>query len=167
MTALALTALAIAAAIVQVSAVPAAFSQPIAAPVLPIALLAGWAAVRQPREVWPVPLAAGIVLGAMSDVRVGMFILALLPALVILTLVRARERRGEGHILRYVAFAAASAAAGGISYVVLLSVVSGTTRALPAATPALVSGVLSTGVLAALLAACLWPLRPRSGGLFA
>ncbi|MFA7250314.1 MAG: hypothetical protein WC273_11870, partial [Dehalococcoidia bacterium] len=88
-------ALAVLAAIMQIGAVPAAFAEPLAGPVLPVALLAGWAAVRRPREVWPVPLAAAAVLGVVSEGRVGIFALALLPGLALVTLVRLRERRGE------------------------------------------------------------------------
>ena len=48
-------------AIVQIGALPSAFAQPLAAPVLPIVLLAGWSAIRRPAEGWPVPLVAAIV----------------------------------------------------------------------------------------------------------
>lgn len=162
-----LLVLAIGASILQVGAVPAAFVQPLAAPVLPIALVAGWAAIRRPREAWPVPVAAAIVLGAVSEARVGVFLLALLPALVIVTLVRLRERRGEGTALRRLALAAVAGGAGALCYVLFLSLAGGTGRALTYAVPALLIGMLWTGLLATLVGVALWRVRTSSGGLFA
>jgi hypothetical protein len=167
MIALPLLLLAVGAAILQVGAVPAAFAQPLAAPVLPVALLAGWAAMRRPRETWPAPLGAALVLGAVSEARVGTFLLALLPVLLLATLVRLRERRGEGTAFRRLALAAVAGAGGTLGYVLLLSIVSGTAGDLVRALPALVTGMAWTGVLAAVLAAALWRVRSDSGGLFA
>ena len=162
-----LVALAVALAIVQVGAVPAAFAQPLAAPVLPIALLAGWSAIRRPREAWPVPVAAAIVLGAVSEARVGVFVLALLPALVIVTLVRLRERRGEGTALRRLALAAVAGGVGALCYVAFLSAADRNVVALTHAVPSLFIGMLWTGLLAMIVGAALWRVRTSSGGLFA
>jgi hypothetical protein len=165
--ALPLLLLAVGAAILQVGAVPAAFAQPLAAPVLPVALLSGWAATRRPREAWPVPVGAALVLGTVSEGRVGTFLLALLPALALATLIRLRERRGEGTVLRRLALAGLGGAMGTLGYVLLLTIAAGTAAALPAALPALLGGMAWTGVIATLLAALLWRVRSDSGGLFA
>lgn len=167
MMALPLLVLAIGAAILQVGAVPAAFAQPLAAPVLPVALLAGWAAIRRPREAWLAPLGAAAVLGAVSEGRVGLFLLALLPALALATLARLRERRGEGTAVRRLGLAAAAGAAGTLCYVLFLAVAAGTAAAVTSALPALLGGMAWTGLLAALLAGALWRVRTDSGGLFA
>jgi len=165
--ALALLLLAMAAAVLQVGAVPAAFHQPLAAPVLPVALLAGWAAMRRPREAWPVPLGAAVVLGVLSEERVGLYLLALLPGLGIATFLRLRERRGEGTASRRLALAAVGGAAGMLCYVLALAAAAGTGRMLSPALPALIGGMAWTGMLAALLAAALWRVRSDRGGLFA
>ncbi|MGE3856597.1 MAG: hypothetical protein AB7G21_06550 [Dehalococcoidia bacterium] len=167
MIAFPLLLLAMGAAVLQVGAVPAAFHQPLAAPVLPVALLAGWAAIRRPREAWPVPLGAAIVLGAVSEGRVGLYLLALLPALAIATFVRLRERRGEGTASRRLALAAVGGAAGTLCYVLSIAAAAGTARTLSPALPALLGGMAWTGMLAALLAAALWRVRSDRGGLFA
>ena len=103
MTAPLLVLLALAAAIAQIGLGPGAFAEPLAGPVLPVALLAGWTAMRRTKEAWPVPLVAAIVLGAVSEARTGMFVLALLPALGVATVARAAERRGEGTAIHEVA----------------------------------------------------------------
>lgn len=162
-----LVLLALGASIVQVGALPGAFLEPLAGPVLPVALLAGWAAMRQPREAWPVPIAAGIVLGVLSEARVGIFVLALLPALAVATIVRARERRGEGTALRRLALAAGAGALGMLCYVFVLSEATGTAAALLGALPAILRGAAWTAVLATALAGALWRFRTTSGGLFA
>lgn len=167
MIAIPVLVLAIVVSILQISAVPTAFAQPLAAPILPVALLAGWAAVRRPREAWPIPLAAAVVLGVVSEGRVGVFVLALLPALALVTLVRLRERRGEATAVRRLGLAAGAAAAGTLCYVLLTSAAAGTAGTLPRAIPALVVGMAGTAVLATALAAALWPVRTDSGGLFA
>lgn len=167
MIALPLFLIAAGAAILQVGAVPAAFREPLAAPVLPVVLLAGWAATRRPREAWPVPLGAALVLGTVSEGRVGMFLLALLPGLVVATVLRARERRGEGTAARRLALAALTGVLGGLGYVVLLAAATDTASMLPTALPRLLSGIAWTGALAALLAGLLWRVRSDSGGLFA
>lgn len=167
MIAVPLFLLAAGAAILQVGAVPAAFGEPLAAPILPVVLLAGWAATRRPREAWPVPLGAAVVLGTVSEGRVGLFLLALLPGLVVATLARLRERRGEGTATRRLALAALTGAAGALGYVTLLAAAGGTTSTLLGAVPWLLGGMAWTGVLAALLAGLLWRVRSDSGGLFA
>ena len=167
MIAIAVLVLAIAVSILQIGAVPAAFAQPLAAPILPVALLAGWAAVRRPREAWPIPLAAAVVLGVVSEGRVGVFALALLPALTLVTLVRLRERRGEATALRRLGLAASAAAGGVLCYVLLTSAPAGTAGTLPGALLALLMSMAGTAVLATALAAALWPVRTDSGGLFA
>ncbi len=162
-----LVVLAVVAAVLQVGVLPGAFLEPLASPVLPVALLAGWAATRRPREAWPVPLAAAGVLGALSEARVGVFVLALLPALLVASVLRARERRGEGTAPRRLALAAASGALGALGYVALLAQFEGASSDLLRAAPALVFAAISTALLATMCAAALWRFRTSSGGLFA
>jgi hypothetical protein len=167
MIAVAVLLLAVAAAILQVGAVPAAFHQPLAAPVLPVALLAGWAAMRRPREASLAPLGAALVLGTVSEGRVGVFLLALLPALALATLTRLRERRGEGTAVRRFGLAALAGAGGTLGYVLFLSLAAGTAGALVEVAPALLGGIAWTATLATVLAGLLWRVRTASGGLFA
>jgi len=107
------------------------------------------------------------VLGAVSDLRVGAFLLALLPVLAIATAVRLRERRGEATLLRRLALAAMAGSLGTVCYVVILSVAAGTTPALSEGIVALAKGMAWTAVIATLLAAAMWRVRTESGGLFA
>ena len=167
MMALPLVLLAVMASILQVGAVHAAFGQPLAAPLLPVALLAGWAAIRRPREAWPAPLAAAVVLGGVSDLRVGAFLLALVPVLAIATAIRLRERRGEATLLRRLALAAVAASLGTACYVLILSAAAGTTPALSEGFVALTKGMAWTAAIATILAAAMWRARTDSGGLFA
>ena len=167
MTAPLLVLLALAAAIAQIGLVPGAFAEPLAGPVLPVALLAGWTAMRRPKEAWPVPLVAAIVLGAVSEARTGMFVLALLPALGVATVARAGERRGEGTAIRRLGLAAAAGAIGALCYVAVLSMAAGTEATLTRALPALLVGATWTALLATVLAGAMWRVRTDSGGLFA
>jgi len=162
----ALLVLAVVAAIVQVGPLPAAFAQPLAAPILPVVLLAGWSAIRRPGEAALVPLGAAVVLGVVSEARVGLFLLALLPALALATIARQRDRRKHATLPRRLALAAGVGALGTACYVVMLTIAAGTTDLLTRATPALIGSMAWTGALAALLAVALWRVRLRSPGLF-
>ncbi len=159
--------LAVAAALVQIGAVPAAFAQPLAGPVLPVALIAAWTAVRDPREAWATPVAAAIILGSVSEARVGWFLLALLPPAALVALARGWEQRGEATAGRRIALAALAGAVGVVTYVVILAAGGGALDALRPEAGAIVRSVSWTALLAAAGAAALWPLRPRGAGLFA
>ncbi|MSQ42464.1 MAG: hypothetical protein EXR65_05450 [Dehalococcoidia bacterium] len=160
MTALAVAVAALAAALLQLGAVPSLFLDPAGAPLLPVALVAAWAAVRDPRETWPAPLVAAVILGAASEQRVGWYLLALLPAAAVgLLAPEAAARR--------LALAPLAAAAGAGAYFALLLLAAGQRSAL-ALLPAAYAGALAwTALVALALAAALWPWRRGGGGLFA
>jgi len=166
------------AALLQASAVPLLFLDTAQAPVLPVATLAAWATAhpgpaarayggRAPRpplpvQVWLAVPPAALVLGWLSTDAVGAVLLALLPAVLALEVVRA-----PGGSLPAVLGAAAAAGGGGaIAYGVLLLLLGG--GALVSALPALVVGATWTAALASAGALALAPWRRRAGGgLFA
>jgi len=166
-TSIVIAALAALATVAQIGVVPATFVNPLAAPVLPITLIAGWASVRSPREVWPVPLAAAVLLGTVSQARVGWYLVALLPVVALVVLMRGSEGRAVPSAPRRLAYASTSAAAGAIAYVIILALTAGDARVLVADASAILTGAAWTGTLAAGLAALLWPLRAQETGLFA
>nr|HRC62231.1 hypothetical protein [Dehalococcoidia bacterium] len=75
MTRLLLAALALLASLLQVGALPALFFNASAAPLLPVALLAAWGALRGPEEIWPALLVAPLPLALLSEQRLGWFLL--------------------------------------------------------------------------------------------
>lgn len=157
----ALAVLALAAALLQLGAVPTLAFDVAAAPLLPVALLAAWGTVRDPAEVWPALLVAAIALGVASEQRAGWYLLALLPTGAILLAPGARTSMAR------LTRAPLAAAAGAWAYLVVLLVVGGDGTAIPALGVDLALGAMWTGALAALLACALWPLRAQARGLFA
>lgn len=153
--------LALGAALLQIGAIPAVAFDATAAPLVPIALLAAWGTVRDPAEVWPAFLLVAIAFGVASEQRVGWYLLALLPTAALL-LTPARRTS-----LAILARAPLAAAAGAWVYLALLLVAAGDAEAIPTLALDLVIAALWTGVLAALLALTLWPLRGGRQGLFA
>ena len=162
-----LALLATLAALAQIGAVPAAFLDPLAGPTLPIALGAGWASVRDPRETWPLPLAAAVVLGAVSEARVGWFVLAFLPVIALTILFRQTEGRGLVTIARRLLTAGVAGLLGTVAYVVVLALGAGTLRAIPGEFAVIASGAAWTATLAMCLTSAMWPLRAQNVGLFA
>ena len=160
MTVAVIALLALAAALLQVGALPAFFLDGAATPLLPVALLAAWAAAREPAQTWPVLLVTAATLGAVSQERVGWFLFALLPTAAIATLA------GGGGGRRRLAMAPLTAAAGAALYLVVLALAAGRTSALSGSTGAQLATVLWTAAAASLLALALTPLRPRTHGLF-
>ncbi|MEX2445886.1 MAG: hypothetical protein WD734_00990 [Dehalococcoidia bacterium] len=155
--------LATVAAVVQVGVLPAAVGHPLAAPVLPAALIAGWGAARPPREVWPAPVIAAVVLGSVSELRVAAVLLALLPAACLAVAFRTPRRQGS-RLLRPLLLALGGGAAGAICYVALLAVTTGEAWVLAAEVSAIAGAALWTAVIAMTLAALVWPFgRPRTG----
>lgn len=130
-----------------------------AALVLPGALAAGWAAVRGPREAIALVFTAAAVLGVLSEARVGLFALALLPAVAggTLTSVDLPGRRTRS--LR----AALAGWLGAASYALLLLATAGV---VPSG-PSMAWGFAASGVLAGLVCLLLFPLRPHDRRLFA
>ncbi|MBM4410430.1 MAG: hypothetical protein FJ037_03735 [Chloroflexi bacterium] len=130
-----------------------------AAIALPSALATGWASVRGPREAIVLVFVAAAILGVLSDARVGLFALALMPAAVTGTLatigVPGRRTR--------VARAALAGWLGAAAYLLLLAVTAG---GLPGGT-AVAWGLAASAFIAATTCLALFPWRPNDRRLFA
>ena len=153
-------------ALLQASAMPLLFLDPIAAPSLPIALIAAWAIAREPREVAPALLLTGIVLGVLSAERVGWFVLALVPAAAVAIPLEPLLSRPEGAPPRWLV-AGAVAGLAVVIYTTLLAVAGGAAIEVAAAGDALLAAALVTAVLTVPMAAVLARTRARDVGLFA
>lgn len=161
MTRLILASLALAASLLQVGALSVLFPAPAAAPVLPVAVLAAWGALRGADELWAGLLLASLPLGLVSEERLGWFLLALLPTAALM--LQPASPDAQRRFLR----ASLAGAGGALTYLVLLFLAAGEAGAIPAEAHALLGSAALTAVLAGLFAALLWPLRvPRSAGLF-
>lgn len=152
---------------VQTAITTALFRDPLATPVLPVALIAAWASMRRVEETWPAVLLPAIVLGATSEERAGWFLLALLPAPALALAGSRRLRPRVSGIGRRLTVAATVGAGAACAYVTLLSLAGGVVRDLPAHAPAILAAAAGSALLAALAALALWPLRRRERGLFA
>ena len=130
-----------------------------AAGALPGALAAGWAAVRGPREAVALAFAAAAVLGSLSEARVGLFALALLPAVAAGTLAAVDVPGRRTRSLR----AALAGVWAGAGYLAVLAAAAGD---LPTGT-ALVWGICVAAFVAGLTCAAMFPLRPHDRRLFA
>lgn len=164
--------LAACAAVVQIGAAPPAFADRLAAPVLPVALIAAWASMRDPRETWPALVVSAVLLGVVSEARIGGYLLALLPtaaAAVLLAAAREERDRGTTSGARRLTEAAVAGAAGAAAYVTLLAIgdAPGVLPLEAGAIGAILFGAAWTGTVAVAIAAALWPQRSRSTGLFA
>ena len=170
--------------ILQLSLVPALFpagAVGAAAPLLPVALVAAWAAARNPVEIAPALVVAAAALGAVSTERVGWFLLALLPTAALAVTARALPPRApwgrgrpaletraarEGSLIEVVLRAAVAAALGAAAYLALLALAAGRPTLLPALGASIIGAAAWSAALAAALALLLRPLRPRRRGLF-
>ncbi len=161
-----LVVLAMLSAPLQAAITTALVRDPLAAPVIPVALVAAWGAVRRPDETWVAILLPAVVLGVASEERVGWFLLALLPAPAIATLVARQSDRNVVAFWQRVARAGAAAGVGAASYAIVLALAGGLAGELPARSGAIVAAAALSGLLAVLVALCLWPFRPRQRGLF-
>lgn len=152
---------------IQIAITTSLVRDPLAAPVLPVALIAAWAATRRPEETWPAILLPAIVLGAASEERVGWFLLALLPGPLVAAVAVRRLRPRVNGLWRRISVAGGAGAAGAIAYGLVLAVAGGLGASLVThAGPLLATGALSAAV-AAVAALAFWPLRPRERDLFA
>ncbi|MDA0271165.1 MAG: hypothetical protein O2798_06510 [Chloroflexi bacterium] len=165
MTAL-LVFLAALAALVQGAAAPMLFVEPVAAPVLPAALIAAWAVMRGPDEAWPALLLPAVILGALSDERAGWFLIAMLPAPALGALIAARARRTGAGITRRSLWAAMAAAVAALAYGLVLALAAGVLAEVPHLAAPVVGGMLLTALVTLLAAPLVWPLRQRERGLF-
>lgn len=130
-----------------------------AALAIPGALAAGWAAIRGPREAIALVFTAAAVLGVLSEARVGLFALALLPAVAggMLTSADLPGRRTRS--LR----AALAGWFGAAFYALLLLLTAGVAPT----GPSMAWGLAASGALAGLTCLLLFPLRPHDRRLFA
>ncbi len=160
MTIAAAATIGVAAALLQLGAIPTLFPGG-AAPLLPVALIAAWAAVREADETWPLLLAVPVTLGVASQERIGWFMIAMIPAAALALAV------GRGNRARRLALAPVAAAAGALLYLALLTLASGHAASLPEALASHLAAALWTAVAAAAMVAVLLPLRARERGLFA
>ncbi|MDA0815610.1 MAG: hypothetical protein O2924_03460 [Chloroflexi bacterium] len=142
------------------------FREPLAAPVLPATLIAAWAVIRRPEETWPAIVLPAIVLGALSEEHVGWFLIALLPAPLIASIAVRRFRPRITGFNRRALTGASAAGAGACLYGLLLLIRADMASDLPRVASALTASAVLSGLLALIAAACLWPLRPRTHGLF-
>lgn len=146
------------AAIVQVGVVPAIFLDAFGAPVLPVAVLAAWAASRgvETTWAWAVPLA--LLLGSVSEMRAGWFVLALIPTPLLVAAIRARTPTIPTTML--------AAAGGAVAYVSTLTLAANRLPLLSSALDATMRGAVLTALAGLVVAVALVPLRPRERGLF-
>lgn len=153
-------------ALVQIGPLSLFTLDPLALPVLPVALVAGWAAVREPGETWPALLLAPVVMGAVSQERVGVFVLAFWPAAALAVITRRIDRDPVGNAVRRLLAAALAATGGVVSYAALLTLSSGSWRQLTRDVAPLATATILTAALATAVALAVWPWRPRPRGLF-
>lgn len=126
---------------------------------IPGALGAGWAAVRGPREAIALAFSAAVVLGVLSEARVGLFALALLPAVAGGTLAMAERPGRRIRSLR----ALLAGWIGAVAYVVLLAITAGVSPS----GPSIAWGLIGSGLVAGVTCMLMFPLRPHDRRLFA
>ncbi len=161
-----LVALTLAAATMQAAITTALFRDPLAAPVLPLVVIAAWAVMRDARETWPALILPAVVLGAASEERVGWFLLAMLPGPVIAVVATRMIRPRVTGVSRRLVIAAGMAAGAAVLYATLLSVGGGVTDQLGGSASAIAGSAMLSAALAVGAALAFWPLRPRERGLF-
>lgn len=166
MSAVLVAALAVAAALVQIGPLALLTQHAIAAPVLPVAIIAGWGVARRAEETWLALLLVPVVFGAASQDRVGVFVLALWPTAVLALLAHRLDGKPAGRISRRLAGASLAAAAGALCYVAMVSASGGHISLVTAEAFGLALATAVTALAAAACAAAVWPWRPRPRGLF-
>lgn len=153
-----LAVIALAASLLQLGAVPAFFLDGVAAPLLPVAVIAAWATLRGEGDAWPALLIAAIVLGVASQLRVGWFLLALLPTSALCAIV---VRQAGGRL----ALAPLAAAVGAVAYLAVLALAAGRPATMLQPWEVLLAAGW-TALVATLVALVLRPFHPRPQGLF-
>ena len=147
------------AALLQLGATPLWLDRPLALPVFPLIVIAGWGAARGLGEAAPGAALAAIVLGVASEERAGWFLLAMLPTAALL-LPAAALGRWERLLLAPVA-----AALGVVAFQALLRFSSGLAALSTAQQSDLFEGAAWSAsaalALAAFLAAAGWALGWR------
>ena len=147
----------------QLGAAPVLFADARSAPLLPLALLAGWSAARGFGAVAPGLIGAALVLGLASEDAAGWFVLAMAPGAALLAAADAAPPS------RRLALAPAAAALGAAAYAATLYAASGRLDLLGVHADAAIQATAWTGAIAAACALAAWRLRPRAPetGLFA
>ncbi len=158
MSRLLLSVLAIAVALLQVSALAGLGSQATAVPLLPIALFAAWGATRGLDDLWVALPMGAVPLGLASDGRIGWFVIALLPTLALLMIFPAGSSFG-----RRIGMVTITSIAGASAFTVLMLLSQGTW---PAMTESTAGAALMTAGLAVGTTCLLWPVRSRLLGLY-
>ena len=156
------TLLTVFAALLQLGIAQNLFQQPLAAPIFPLVIIAGWGAMRGLGEIVPGAALAAIALGVASEERTGWFLFAMLPT-VLLILPALALRPSQRMLLAPVA-----AALGVIAYQGLLYLVNGVAFTAIVESDALLRGTLYSAAASLLLASACWALRPQppDNGLF-
>ena len=91
-----------AAGFAQVSVVTLLARDPWASPALPVAVLAAWSVNRSSDQAWLAVMPPAVVLGVVSAMPVGLFLLALLPVTLAGSVVARHGRDGAGESERWV-----------------------------------------------------------------
>lgn len=154
MKALLATSIALSLAAAQL-ALESLLDAPDAVPLLPIALVAAWAVVRDPAEPALALPPVAWVLGVTSEQSVGWLLIALVPSVLLGAAWRAA---GRNHAIAAATLAGATSA---LAYLAILD-----TAALPDLLPMALATTGSTAVAALAVALALYPFRPRERGLF-
>lgn len=154
MTALVATAIALVLAATQL-ALQSAVDRPEALPILPIALVAAWAVVRDPMEPALALPPVAWVLGVASEEPVGWLLVALAPTLLLGTAVRALGRS------RAIAATVLAGASSAVAYLAILAA-----GPLPDLLPNALATAGWTAAAALVAALALFPFHPRERGLF-
>lgn len=142
--------------LVQLGAAPVLFGEPRAAPLLPLAVLAGWSAARGFGEAAPGLLGAALVLGAASEDPAGWFVLALVPAATLAAIGDAVPSP------RRLVLAPVVATLGAAAYTTVLYAASGRFELLSVYGEEAVTLALWTGALAAGCALLAWLVHRTS-----
>lgn len=168
MSHVAMFVLAFAAAITQLAILPALDADVLARPVLPVALLAGWCAMRRPTETWPVLLVTPMLMGPLSEERLGWFLIALIPSAAIGTALSPVDTPGAPPgLARRMGIAALIGLSGAIGHAAVLATAGGLSARLLQEPSAIAGGVAWTILFALAVTVALAPLRPNPRGLFA
>ncbi len=161
-----------AAGFAQVSVVTLLARDPWASPALPVAVLAAWSVNRSSDQAWLAVMPPAVVLGVVSAMPVGLFLLALLPVTLAGSVVARHGRDGAGESERWVGVlwrllpTASVAAAGQLGYSATFALGSGRLHEWAAATPQTAISLLVTSAAALLCALLLRRRQPRPAGLF-
>jgi len=153
-------------ALLQTAVVPQLVDDPLAAPVLPVVMVAAWGTRRRASEVSIAVIMMGVCLGLLSTARAGWFVLALLPALGLALAAESGEPE-RASLLRRAVLAGLIGGVGAAAYLSVLPLAGGHAEALSEARAAVLLGATWTALLGSGLALVLAPFGRQRDGLFA